>query len=246
MVPGVCGAQDKMAEALRKRIVEEDTNHNLNAAIQDYQSAVTEYDGARQAAATALFRMAECYRKQGNSSAAIAAYSRVVRDFADQTKLAEQSRNQLTETYKIPAAAGAGAVDADATEARRQYRGLLQQGIRAAQDELSLTEEMKASNYRPQADLANLRAEMAALDAGPAPKLPAAGTPAAASRARYRLALDAAVDDANRKVQGLREKFKRGTVAHIDVIDAQNKVLYARIKLAAVVAGLAQPPAPAH
>ena len=240
----LCGAQDKM-EAIRKGIVEEDTNHNLNAAIQDYQSVVTQWDNERQAAATALFRLAECYRKLGKSSEAIAAYSRVVKDFADQATLAQQSRDQLSTAYKISQPAGG----ANTTDAQRQYRALLEQGIRAAQGELNMTEEMgpsaRASNYHPQADRASLRAELANLDAGPTPKLPAAGTAAAAPRARYRAALEAAVDDATMKVKGLQGKLRGGTVARIDVVDAQNKLLYARIKLAAFDAGFAKPPAPA-
>src|ERR1039457_5276610 len=95
LAPGLCAAQDKMAEALRKGIVEEDTNQNLNAAIQSYQSVVTQYDEDRKSAATALFRLAECYRKQGKNDQATAAYKRVVQEFADQNKLAEQSRSHL-------------------------------------------------------------------------------------------------------------------------------------------------------
>src|ERR1039458_1122933 len=96
--PGWCAAQDRMAETVRKGILEEETNGNLNAAIQSYQSVVTQYDEDRKSAATALFRLAECYRKQGKSKEAIAAYSRVVRDFADQSKLADPSRSQLSKT----------------------------------------------------------------------------------------------------------------------------------------------------
>src|SRR5690242_13353385 len=67
----VSPAQDHLAESLRKGVVEEESRHNLNAAIQQYQSVVAQFDEARATAATALFRMAECYRKQGKDAEAM-------------------------------------------------------------------------------------------------------------------------------------------------------------------------------
>jgi hypothetical protein len=95
----VAAAQDRMAENLRKGVVEEESKHNLNAAIQDYQAVLSQFDEARQTAATALFRMAESYRKQGKDDQAMAAYKRVAQEFADQGKLAEQSRSILGGKY---------------------------------------------------------------------------------------------------------------------------------------------------
>src|SRR5690349_14525344 len=91
--------QDRMTETLRKGVVEEESRHNVAAAIQEYESVLSQYAAARQTAASALFRLAECYRKQGNSGQARRAYQRVVREFADQGKLAEASRKTLADTY---------------------------------------------------------------------------------------------------------------------------------------------------
>jgi hypothetical protein len=91
-------AQDKLSDALSKAIVEEDVNHNLDAAIKAYQSIVERFAADRQAAATALFRLAECYRKQGKTPEADAAYNRLIADFSDQTPLVELSRKQRTQT----------------------------------------------------------------------------------------------------------------------------------------------------
>lgn len=85
-------AADPLQEALQQGLLEEDANHNLDAAIAAYQTVVTQYDAQRQAAATALFRLAECLRKQGKTNEAVAHYQRVVRDFADQSRLVELSR----------------------------------------------------------------------------------------------------------------------------------------------------------
>ncbi len=89
------GAQERLADQLRKGIVEEEANQNLDKAIQAYQSIVARYDEDRKSAGTAMFRLAECYRKAGKREQAIAAYQRVTREFADQAALVEPSRQQL-------------------------------------------------------------------------------------------------------------------------------------------------------
>jgi hypothetical protein len=254
LAAGLCGAQDRMA-AIRKGIIEEDTNHNLNAAIQDYQSVVAQYDGDRQATATALFRIAECYRKLGKSEEAIAAYGRVVKDFADQTKLAEQSRNQLTNTYKIAPEPAAGAVDAATAEARRKYRAILEEGFKYAQEEwdfISEQYEKKAisylDTYEPQVQLARFKGRIAAFDAGLIPPLPAGpGTPAAlAARTEYRNMLLATVHLASLDLDAMRIKYNIAAATRQEVVEAQMKLVDAELELAALDAGFAQPPTSAH
>ncbi len=98
---GMAVAQDKMADQLRKAIVEEEANQNLDKAITAYNSIIEQYDKQRVTAATALFHLADCYRKQGKKEPAIEAYQRIVREFPEQTKLADASRNYLTSVYNI-------------------------------------------------------------------------------------------------------------------------------------------------
>jgi tetratricopeptide (TPR) repeat protein len=252
---GLCAAQDKMAEAIRKGIVEEDTSHNFNAAIQDYQTVVAQYDGDRQATATALFRIAECYRKLGKSTEAIEAYGRVVKEFADQTKLAEQSRNQLTNTYKIPQKEPAGAVDAATAEARQRYRAILEEGLKYAEEEwdfISQQYQQKAitylETYEAQEQIARFKGRLAAFDAGLIPPLPAGpGTPAAlAARKEYRASLLVADHFASLRLDATRAKQKLGTASQGDVVTAQIKLVDADLELAALDAGFAQPPGAAR
>ena len=89
------GAQERLADQLRKGVVEEEVNQNTGKAIQAYQAIVARYDEDRKAAGTALYRLAECYRRTGKRDQAIAAYQRVTREFADQTAIVEPSRQQL-------------------------------------------------------------------------------------------------------------------------------------------------------
>lgn len=88
-------AQERLADQLRKGVVEEEVNQNVGKAIQAYQAIVARYDEDRKAAGNALYRLAECYRKTGKREQAIAAYQRVTREFADQAAIAEPSRQQL-------------------------------------------------------------------------------------------------------------------------------------------------------
>src|SRR6266404_380816 len=84
-----------LSAALQRGLFEEEANHNLDAAIQSYQSVINQYDKDRKLAATAIFRLGESYRKQGKTNEAVGQYDRVLREFADQSTLADLSRKNL-------------------------------------------------------------------------------------------------------------------------------------------------------
>src|ERR1035437_6492968 len=81
---------------LQQGLFEEQGNRNLDAAIEDYAALAKQFDKDRQLAATAVFRLGECYRAQGKTNEAAAQYQRVLRDFSDQQTLATLSRQDLT------------------------------------------------------------------------------------------------------------------------------------------------------
>ena len=68
---------------LQQGLFEEQANRNLDAAITAYQALAAQFDKDRQLAATAVFRLGECYRAQGKTNEAAAEYQRVLKDFAD-------------------------------------------------------------------------------------------------------------------------------------------------------------------
>ena len=84
-----------LAALLQQGLIEEQANQNLDAAIADYQALATQFDQDRQVAATAVFRIGECYRMQGRTNEAAAQYERVLRDFSDQKTLATLSQENL-------------------------------------------------------------------------------------------------------------------------------------------------------
>ncbi len=97
----LAGAQERLADQLKKGIVQEEAGQNPEKAMQAYKAIVAQFDEDRRVAATALYRLAECYRKAGMRAEAQAAYQRVVREFSDQTALADPSRRQLMDTFGV-------------------------------------------------------------------------------------------------------------------------------------------------
>ena len=87
---------NSLTALLQQGLFEEQANQNLDAAIASYQSLATQFDKDRQLAATAVFRIGECYRMQGKTNEAAAQYERILKDFSDQTTLATLSRQNLT------------------------------------------------------------------------------------------------------------------------------------------------------
>jgi tetratricopeptide (TPR) repeat protein len=143
------GAQDRLADQLRKGIVLEEVNQNLPKAIEAYQAIVAQFDEERKTAASAIYRLAECARKTGKRELALAAYSRVVREFPDQAALAASSRQQLTTAIGSAAAAGIerGYAVGGAVPARERARESLQR------EKAALEERLKAMEQRIKAGM---------------------------------------------------------------------------------------------
>jgi len=89
------GATNDITAALQKGLFEEEANRNLPAAIKAYESVVAQFDQDRRLAATAVFRLGECYRKQSRTNEAVAQYERVVREFGDYPELIGLSTQNL-------------------------------------------------------------------------------------------------------------------------------------------------------
>lgn len=88
-------ATNDLTVLLQQGLFEEEANRDLNAAIANYQSLATAFDKDRQLAATAIFRLGECYRKLGKTNEATAQYQRILKEFADQPTLVTLSRQNL-------------------------------------------------------------------------------------------------------------------------------------------------------
>ncbi len=170
--PGFAAGQEKLADQLLKAIVEEEVNQKLDKAIEAYTKILAQYDQDRQVAATALFHLADCSRKLGQKEQAIAAYQRVLRDFADQKQLADASRNQLTQTYGISSGQ-------QQTEDLKREQELLQQEMMLVQAQLQAAEKKVEAGIaggrdellERRKDLIELQMRLNALRKGPTQEL---------------------------------------------------------------------------
>ncbi len=163
-------ATNDLTSAIQRGLFEEEANQNLGAAIQAYQAVASQFDKDRKLAATAIFRLGECYRKQGNTNDAAAQYERILREFSDQPTLVTLSRQTLAALGSAPAAP-ASAVISDA--ARQEQKRLLEQEIKLVQKQLE--EQQKRvevgalpsdSLFASERELLKLKRQLAALDAG--------------------------------------------------------------------------------
>src|SRR6185369_10567730 len=89
---GVQAQTNNLTVLLQQGLFEEQANRNLDAAIASYQSLAAQFDKNRQLAATAVFRLDECYRALGKTNEAAAQYQRILKDFSDEQTLATLSR----------------------------------------------------------------------------------------------------------------------------------------------------------
>jgi hypothetical protein len=95
MARSVFAATNELTSLLQRGLFEEEANRNLTAAISNYESLAAKFDQNKDIAATAIFRLGECYRKLGRTNDAAMQYQRIVRDFADQQTLVTLSRQNL-------------------------------------------------------------------------------------------------------------------------------------------------------
>jgi tetratricopeptide (TPR) repeat protein len=233
-------AQDRVAEALRKGIVEEESNHNLTAAIQAYESLLRQADADRPTIATALFRIGECYRKMGKNEQATAAYKRVAEQYPDQARVAEQSRRHLPNAKKSAAA--------ESAEALRRYRALLEEEITMAEEQAKRirdsgdTPAIREEAGKAQMKAMELRRELAAFDAN----LPKAGTAtavtpqAAEARQRYKECLQKGVEVEKASLDYMYHQNQLGAISDLEMYEPQIAFAAAQRAVLGVDAGLTQ------
>jgi len=166
-IPSVAAAQGTLADQLRKAIVEEEVNQKLDKASETYTKILAQYDEDRKVAATALFHLAECSRKLGQKEKAIAAYQRVLREFTDQTALANACRNNLSQVYGIRSEREPAALSQrDQDQLKLQLLEIenrekeLQLQLRIAEEQLQAAERRVQAGLAPPFDLSPILLEI--------------------------------------------------------------------------------------
>ena len=172
LASGLRAATNDPTTALQRALFEEEANHNLDAAIQGYQSVLTQFERDRKLAATAVFRLGECYRKQGKTNEANAQYERVLREFSEQAPLATLSRQYLAASGSAPAETSQLVLS---PAAREEQKRLLLEEIKVVEQKLREDQKKKEvgietpDHYQTERDLLQLKRQLAALEAGTPP-----------------------------------------------------------------------------
>ncbi len=97
-LPAAAAATDALNDALRRGLLAEEAQRDLPAAVAAYAEAVRAGDDLRASMATALFRLAECRRRLGQTNEAQGLYRRLLREFQDQTNVVSLARRQVPRT----------------------------------------------------------------------------------------------------------------------------------------------------
>jgi tetratricopeptide (TPR) repeat protein len=215
-----CAAQDQLSDLLRKAVVEEDVNHNLDAAIKQYRAILDRYRDDRTTAATALFRAAECYRKLGETTEADAAYNQLIAQFPDQTALVDRSR-QLRATQ--PAAKPP--IDTTEMQLLHQKYDLAVQHMNQVRHAMELG--LESQTELKQAQTAVIRAQLSMLNQQAAAVGPAADD----QRRQRRVLLEQLVAIAQESLAEEERRFRLGAVGPDAVNQRKSQLLDLQLEL---------------
>jgi tetratricopeptide (TPR) repeat protein len=175
VAPVVSSAADPIIETFKKALFEEEANQNYDVAIRAYLEVVGKLDEQRKLAATAIFRLGECYRKLNRTNDAVAQYHRLLADFTDQANLLTLCRQNLRGLGAplSPSAAtpAASSIPQMPTEDRAKLKELLQQELRIAEQFLAeQKQQLKVGRIAPgdearfERDVLGLKRQLLAVD----------------------------------------------------------------------------------
>lgn len=154
-LPLALPAADQLNPELQRGLFEEEANQNFTAAIKAYQGVLTAHDSERKLAATALFRLGECYRKLGQTNDAVTQFQRLVAEFPEQATLANLSRQNLVGLGVKPT--GGNAQDPDGKDqVIPQQRAIAAQFAEAAQLDSLVKQLQKLSSTELRTTLATV------------------------------------------------------------------------------------------
>lgn len=109
-------AEEGAAEDYARALDKENTDRDLNGAMEIYKSILKKHKDEEEIAAKAQFRIAECWEKLGVARDAKEAYEAVVRDFPGQAGLVDKARERLAAMAGKPVEKNPGEVVASKLE----------------------------------------------------------------------------------------------------------------------------------
>ena len=209
------GAADTLTEKLQRGLFEEEANHNLDAAIKEYQSVVAQSDEQRKVIATALFRLGECYRKLGKTNEANAQYQRILRDFSEQEQLIAAVRTLLPNI-------GGGTrstqplTDPAAVALLRQEIALAEQQVQVAERKLNVGKGILSDVLQAKKDVLQLKRLL----------------PENVSADRQRGLIEEQIGIVQKMVTDLQRRIETGTLAPDEAVSVKRELLSLQRELA--------------
>ena len=98
-----CAAETESASLLlEKGLHTEETVGDLDTAINIYQKVVADPKAMRRCAAEAQYRLGICCEKKGEKAKALAAFKKVIENYADQTQYVLKARKKLPSGPEVP------------------------------------------------------------------------------------------------------------------------------------------------
>jgi ankyrin repeat protein len=168
--PGL--AAEDLTPHLQHGLLEEEANQNLPAAIEAYQAVLDGFAAQRKVAATAVFRLGECYRKLGRTNDAVAQYESILNDFPDQATLRTLSEQNLLALGVSPQRSLERTAFPKAPSLRE--RNLILDEIKLAEQQLAEVKKRVEAGvlppiavFRYQRELTRSKRELAMVDEGP-------------------------------------------------------------------------------
>lgn len=226
------GAETSAAR-LQKALFEEEANRNLPAAIAAYQSILAGHDEERRFAATALFRLGECYRKLAQTNEAVSQYQRLLREFPEQRTLTPLAEQNL---FALGIAPASPPGDRGVRRISPQERKLIEEQIALVEKQLAESRKQIQVGVRaPEEDipyrrtLIGLRRELASLDEPP-------GGP------EQRKLLAEEIQLQEQVVQLIRKRMEVGKAAASSELDPQRELLALKRELVALEASASVSP----
>jgi ankyrin repeat protein len=220
----LCTAND-LQQSLQKGLVEEEVNLNLDAAIKAYQAVLDQFAEQRKIAATATFRLAESYRKQGKTNEALVNYRRVVEQFPEQTTLVELSRRQLP-PESLPGTPAAGGLIAQFVppELDPEEVKLLEQEIKLVERQVAEVEQRRKAGRAGYDEWIRVKRDLLSLQR----KLPENSPPA-----RQQALIEQEMELVERLLADVRKRKEVGAAAPIDEVPLERDLLALRRELLA-------------
>ncbi|MCU0780841.1 MAG: tetratricopeptide repeat protein, partial [Akkermansiaceae bacterium] len=117
--PSPAAEEPSVGESLRQGLYAEEVKRDPEAAAKHYAAIIAAEDRRRATVATALFRLAEVRRGQGNNDEAIALYQRLLTEFPRAEAEGKLAREHLAALGASIPQPGGAAADPEAAELAR-------------------------------------------------------------------------------------------------------------------------------